>query len=56
MAIIDFNASSPVGPPPSARLAPEAVKAEMKAAGYLLAADHTFLPNQYFLVFRPASR
>ena len=56
VAIIDFNAASPVGPPPSGRLAPEAVKAEMKAAGYALAAEHAFLPNQYFLVFEPAAR
>jgi hypothetical protein len=25
----------------------------MKAAGYALAAEHAFLPNQYFLVFKP---
>lgn len=56
VAIIDFNAASPLGPPPSERLAPEAVKAEMKAAGYALAAEHAFLPNQYFLVFEPAAR
>ena len=29
------------------------VKAEMKAAGYALATEHAFLPNQYFLVFKP---
>jgi ubiquinone/menaquinone biosynthesis C-methylase UbiE len=56
VAIIDFNAGSPVGPPPAGRLAPGAVKDEMKAAGYRLSAEHTFLPNQYFLVFRPAAR
>lgn len=56
VAIIDFNAASPVGPPPSERLAPETVKAEMKAAGYALAVEHAFLPNQYFLVFAPAAR
>jgi len=24
----------------------------MQRAGYALSAEHTFLPNQYFLVFR----
>lgn len=55
VAIIDFRLDSPAGPPRAARLAPDAVKAEMKAAGYTLAAEHDFLPYQYFLVFRPAS-
>ena len=30
-----------------------AVKAEMKSAGYALASEHAFLPNQYFLMFKP---
>ena len=45
---------SPEGPPQSARIAPDRVAAEMKRAGYALAQEHTFLPNQYFLVFQPA--
>lgn len=53
LAIIDFHADSPVGPPKPARIAPDRVKAELKAAGYELAAEHGFLPHQYFLVFRP---
>jgi SAM-dependent methyltransferase len=55
IAIIDFTMDSPQGPPPSARVAPATVKSEMKAAGYAPAAEHRFLPHQYFLVFRPAS-
>jgi predicted methyltransferase len=55
VAIIDFRLDSPQGPPRAARVAPETVKAEMKAAGYALAAEHAFLPYQYFLIFRPAS-
>jgi SAM-dependent methyltransferase len=55
IAIIDFTLDSPQGPPPSARVAPATVKTEMKAAGYALAAEHRFLPHQYFLVFRPVS-
>jgi SAM-dependent methyltransferase len=55
IAIIDFTLDSPYGPPRSARLAPAAVTAEMDTAGYAVAAQHDFLPYQYFLVFEPAS-
>ena len=54
LAVIDFRMDSPEGPPKSARIAPDRVKAELKSAGYALAQEHSFLPNQYFLVFRPA--
>jgi predicted methyltransferase len=54
VAIIDFRMDSPEGPPKAARIAPEKVKAEFKRAGYTLEREHGFLPNQYFLVFRPA--
>lgn len=54
VAVIDFRMDSPVGPPQSARIAPDRVKAELKRAGYALAQEHAFLPNQYFLVFQPA--
>jgi SAM-dependent methyltransferase len=54
VAIIDFRMDSPEGPPKAARIAPEQVKAEFKRAGYSLEREHGFLPNQYFLVFRPA--
>lgn len=54
VAIIDFRMDSPDGPPKEARIAPEQVKAEFKKAGYALAQEHAFLPNQYFLVFQPA--
>ena len=54
VAVIDFRMDSPVGPPTKARVAPDTVKAEMKRAGYRLAQEHSFLPNQYFLVFQPA--
>lgn len=53
LAIIDFRMSSPEGPPISARIAPEQVKSELQRAGYAVAEEHNFLPNQYFLVFRP---
>ena len=52
VAIIDFTTDSPIGPPPGERLATADVKQEMARAGYALAAEHRFLPNQYFLIFR----
>jgi ubiquinone/menaquinone biosynthesis C-methylase UbiE len=55
IAIIDFRLDSPEGPPQAARIAPEGVIAELEGAGYALAKEHRFLPNQYFLVFRPVS-
>jgi predicted methyltransferase len=56
VAVIDFRMDSPEGPPPSARIAPERVKKEMQSAGYVLAQEHSFLPNQYFLIFLPDKR
>jgi cyclopropane fatty-acyl-phospholipid synthase-like methyltransferase len=52
VAIVDYTSESPIGPPVSARLPAAEVKAEMQRAGYVLAAEHGFLPHQYFLVFR----
>ena len=52
VAIIDFKVDATMGPPKSARIPPEQVKADFKRAGYVLANEHTFLPDQYFLVFR----
>ena len=54
IAIIDFRADSPDGPPRAQRISPEQVKVEMKQAGYALLSEHSFLPRQYFLVFRGA--
>jgi predicted methyltransferase len=56
VAVIDFRMDSPEGPPKAARILPEQVKAELGKAGYSLVQEHAFLPNQYFLVFRPAKR
>lgn len=53
LAVIDFRMDSPEGPPRVARIAPEQVKTELQRAGYTLAEEHAFLPNQYFLIFRP---
>ena len=54
LAVIDFRMDSPHGPPKWVRIAPDQVKAELDRAGYALAQEHAFLPNQYFLVFRRA--
>ena len=56
LAIIDFTLDSPVGPPKRARIAADTVKKELARAGYVLAREHAFLPNQYFLEFLPAGR
>jgi FkbM family methyltransferase len=53
VAIIDFTAESPIGPPKSDRISPQKVAEEMKAAGYTQVAQHGFLPYQFFLVFQP---
>jgi SAM-dependent methyltransferase len=52
LAIVDFKADSPNGPPPEHRIPPEQVTAELSGAGYSLLAAHMILPRQYFLVFQ----
>ena len=53
VAIVDFTLDSSFGPPPRARIHPDRVKAELSAAGYTLVESHDFLPEQYFLIFKP---
>jgi ubiquinone/menaquinone biosynthesis C-methylase UbiE len=52
LAIVDFKADSPDGPPVEHRIPPEKVEQELNAAGYSLVETHKFLPRQYFLVFQ----
>jgi predicted methyltransferase len=52
LAIVDFRMDAPMGPQKSGRVPPDVVKRELKDAGYTLAAQHDFLPNQYYLVFQ----
>jgi SAM-dependent methyltransferase len=52
LAIVDFKADSPNGPPAQYRLSPEKVSEELSAAGYALEKTLTFLPRQYLLIFR----
>jgi SAM-dependent methyltransferase len=55
VAIIDFRLGQPMGPPEAHKLSEAQVKADFAEAGYTLAEEHSFLPNQYFLVFsRPS--
>jgi ubiquinone/menaquinone biosynthesis C-methylase UbiE len=49
---IDFHKRDlPVGPPPAMKIAREELVKQMEEAGFRLAAEHGFLPYQYFLVF-----
>lgn len=52
LAIVDFKADSPDGPPVEHRISPEKVTEELNTAGYSLVERHDFLPRQYFLVFQ----
>lgn len=52
VVMIDFQKRDlPVGPPADMKIAREDLMAQMSAHGFRLAAEHTFLPYQYFLVF-----
>ncbi len=53
VVMIDFKKEqTPVGPPLEMRIAREMLIKEMAANGFTTAAEHTFLPYQYFLVFK----
>ena len=52
---IDFQKRElPIGPPLAMKIAREDLVKQMEGAGFELAAEHTFLPYQYFLVFTVA--
>ena len=52
VVMIDFKkAETPVGPPMEMRIGRDDLLKEMEATGFNLAAEHTFLPYQYLLVF-----
>jgi ubiquinone/menaquinone biosynthesis C-methylase UbiE len=49
---VDFQKRElPLGPPLETKIAREDLVRQMETAGFALAAEHTFLPFQYFLVF-----
>lgn len=53
--MIDFHKRElPVGPPVGMKIAREDLLRQMTSNGFRLAAEHTFLPYQYFLVFEAA--
>lgn len=52
LAIVDFKADSPDGPPVEYRIPPEQVTKELEEAGYSLVKKYDFLPRQYFLVYQ----
>jgi arsenite methyltransferase len=53
VVMIDFKkAETPVGPPMEMRINRDELLKEMEANGFKLATEHTFLPHQYFLVFK----
>jgi ubiquinone/menaquinone biosynthesis C-methylase UbiE len=55
VVMIDFKKeATPLGPPLEMRIARETLVQQMQAAGFRLAAEHAFLPYQYFLVFKVA--
>ena len=56
IVMIDFQKRElPVGPPAEMKIAKQDLIAQMRANGFELAEEHTFLPYQYFLVFRPTA-
>jgi hypothetical protein len=53
IVIIDYKkANTPVGPPMDIRIDRTDLVSEMENNGFRLEAEHTFLPHQYFLVFK----
>jgi len=53
VVMIDFKKeATPVGPPMDMKIAREDLITQMQAHGFTLVKEHTFLPYQYFLVFR----
>jgi ubiquinone/menaquinone biosynthesis C-methylase UbiE len=53
---IDFQKRElPIGPPLGMKIAREDLVKQMESTGFRLAAEHTFLPYQYFLVFTLAA-
>lgn len=53
LVIVDYHKKQlPVGPPLDEKLAKETVVKEISTAGFKLAEELTFLPHQYFLIFR----
>ncbi len=55
VVMIDFKKiETPVGPPVQMRIARDDLVKEMERNGFRLETEHTFLPYQYFLLFKTA--
>lgn len=55
IAVVDFHGGElPVGPPPDHKVSRERFLAAAAEANLAVAAEHGFLPYQYFFVLRPA--
>ncbi len=53
IVMVDFKKTDiPVGPPAEMKIARADLLREMETNGFRLAQEHTFLPYQYFMVFR----
>ncbi|MEW5976091.1 MAG: methyltransferase domain-containing protein [Acidobacteriota bacterium] len=53
--MIDFHKKElPVGPPLEMKISRDELLSQMRAGGFHLASEHSFLPYQYFLVFTPS--
>jgi predicted methyltransferase len=52
IAVIDYTIEAPEEPPAEHRIPAEAVRDELKQAGYALELDLKLLPNQYFMIFK----
>ena len=54
IVMIDFHKKDlPVGPPLGMKIAREDLIKQMEGSGFRLTQEYTFLPYQYFLVFKP---
>lgn len=56
LAVVEWDArETPMGPPPRRRVPREAMLRDARRAGLVPAAEHRFLPHQYFVVLRRAA-
>ena len=55
LIIVDFRKDAVLeeGPPPEMRLDRKELERELSQAGFRLTEEHSFLPDQYFVVFSP---
>jgi arsenite methyltransferase len=52
--MVDYRKKElPIGPPFQMKIAREDLIKQMESGGFILTQEHTFLPYQYFLIFKP---